>query len=67
MVEFDTTQTTDNLIVGGLIFVTGYALYTIIRWTDTLGGSIDDAIDDHWYSFREMRYDARRFWNWVVN
>lgn len=65
MVDFDTSQMTDNLIVGGLIFITGYSLYTVIRWTDQLSENIDEAIDDHWYSFAEMRYDARRLWNWV--
>lgn len=61
MVDFDTSEMTDNLIVGSLLLITGYSLYTLVRWTDELGGGLAQAVDDHWWSFAEMRSDFRRW------
>lgn len=66
MTEFDTAEMTDNLIVVSLLAITGYTLYTLVRWTDEVGGGLSDFADDHWWSFREIRVDARRLYDWLV-
>jgi len=66
MTEFDTAEMTDNLIVASLLALTGYTLYTLVRWTDELGEGVAGFADDHWWSPAEIRNDARRLWNWLV-